>query len=124
MLTLKRLVTVVVMVQLLLLLLFLLFPAVRRTFEAFDANASEAEKERSFFYVLTWISFVVLALQLLVEHLDSALLRRSVGQHEGKINELKAKLYDHEQRNLNPALAPTLPPPPAPHYPADDRPLA
>ncbi len=122
MLSLKRFVTVVVMVQLLLTLLFLLFPAMRHTFEVFDAGTTDAEKERSFFYFLTWTSFIVLALQLLVEHLDSALLRRTVGQHEARINELKAMLYDHEQRAAA-GRASTLPSPPSSDY-STDRPLA
>ena len=125
MLAFKRFVSIVVLVQLLLMLLFLLFPAVRTTLEGMDTGV---EKERDFFQILTWISFGVLALQLVVENLDSTLLRRTVVQHEGKINELKAKLYDHQQRGVNPALGTTgttaLPPLAAPDSYPTNRPLA
>ena len=112
MLAFKRFVTIVVLVHLLLMLLFLLFPAVRNTMEGMDSAASQ-DRETNFFGILTWVSVIVLGLQLIVENLDSSLLRRSLTQHEVKINELKAKMYDHEQRNINPALAPALPTPPA-----------
>lgn len=117
MLAFKRFVTVVVLVHLLLMLLFLLVPAVRSTMEGMDSMASSPyEKEANFFRVLLWVSVVVLGLQLIVENMDSSLLRRNLTQHEAKINELKAKMYDHQQRDTNPALAPTLPtsPPAAP----------
>lgn len=97
MLALKRVVTVAVLVYLLLALLFLLFPAVRLTIAELGSGTTPAENERSFFYVLSFIGVVALAAQLLTENLDSSMLRRTVGQQESKINELKAKLYDTHQ---------------------------
>ena len=98
MLALKRIVTVAVMIYLLLALLFVLVPAVRTSMADMGAGLSVPEKERQFFYVMFVIGAGLLALHLLTENLDSVLLRRTVNQHESKINELKAKLYDHQQR--------------------------
>ena len=98
MLALKRIVTVAVMIYLLLALLFILALAVRTTFVDMGSGLSVLEKERQFFYVMFVIGAVLMALHLLTENLDSVLLRRTVTQHEGKINELKAKLYDQQQR--------------------------
>jgi ABC-type multidrug transport system fused ATPase/permease subunit len=98
MLALKRIVTVAVMAYLLLALLFVLAPAVRTTFTDMSSGLSALEKERQFYYMLFLIGAGLLALQLITENLDSVLLRRTVSQHEGKVNELKAKLYDHQQR--------------------------
>ena len=97
MLALKRIVTVAVMVYLLLALLFILFPAVRSSVAGLGGSGSLVDDERNFFYVLSIIGAVVLALQLIVENLDSSLLRREVAKQDGKINELKAKLYDTHQ---------------------------
>ena len=102
MLALKRIVTVVVMVYLLLSLLFILSPSVRATVGGFGDGLSTLEKERQFFYVMFIIGAVVLALHLITENMDSAMLRRNVSVHEGKINELKAKLYDLQQRTGQP----------------------
>ncbi|GAB3858311.1 hypothetical protein GCM10028822_33080 [Hymenobacter terrigena] len=98
MLALKRIVTVAVMIYLLLALLFILVPAVRTSVADMGAGLSVPEKERQFFYVMFVIGTVIMALHLLTENLDSVMLRRTVTQHEGKINELKAKLYDQQQR--------------------------
>jgi hypothetical protein len=98
MLAFKRFVTVVVMVYLLLALLFILAPAVRATVMGMGDGLSSLEQERKFFYVMFIIGAVILALHLITENMDSMMLRRSVSLHEGKINELKAKLYDHQQR--------------------------
>ena len=98
MLTLKRIVTVAVMIYLLLALLFILVPAVRTSVADMGAGLSVPEKERQFFYVMFVIGAGLMALHLLTENLDSVLLRRTVNQHEGKINELKARLYDQQQR--------------------------
>ena len=106
MLALKRFVTVVVMVYLLLALLFVLAPAVRSAVTGMGSGLSVLEQERQFFYVLFVIGAAILALHLLTENLDSVLLRRTVSQNEGKINELKAKLYDHQQRVVAPATGP------------------
>ncbi len=107
MLALKRIVTVAVMVYLLLALLFILAPAVRSSVMGLGPGLSVLEQERQFFYVLSVIGAVVLALHLLTENLDSVMLRRSVSQQENKINELKAKLYDSQQRGTTPAALPT-----------------
>ena len=104
MLALKRIVTVAVMVYLLLALLFILAPAVRSSVVGMGSGLSLLEQERQFFYVMFVIGAVVLALQLITENLDSTLLRRAVNQNEGKINELKAKLYDHQQRATTPVV--------------------
>lgn len=103
MLALKRFMTVVVMVYLLLALLFYFVPSVRATVAGFSPGLSLIEQERQFFYWLAAIGAVVLALHLLTENADSALLRRQVAQHESKVNELKAKLYDHQQQAVRPA---------------------
>lgn len=105
MLALKRFVTIVVMVYVLLALLFLLVPAVRATIAGIDTtlgslNPLNALKERDFYRALAWSGVLVLGLHLVIENLDSSLLRRTVTQNENKINELKAKLYDnHQQRD-------------------------
>ncbi len=105
MLALKRIVTVAVMVYLLLALLFILAPAVRSSVVGMGPGLSVIEQERQFFYVMFVVGAVILALQLITENLDSVLLRREVSQHEGKINELKAKLYDHQQWVAQPVPA-------------------
>jgi len=107
MLALKRIVTVAVMIYLLLALLFILAPAVRSSVMGMGSGLSVIEQERQFFYVMFVIGAVVMALQLLTENLDSVLLRRSVTQHESKINELKAKLYDTQQRAAMPVAVPS-----------------
>ncbi|MDO7848274.1 hypothetical protein Q5H92_18045 [Hymenobacter sp. M29] len=107
MLALKRIVTVAVMVYLLLALLFVLAPAVRDTVMETNDGLSHIEKARQFYYVMFIIGAVVLALHLITENLDSVLLRRSVSQQENKINELKAKLYDHQQRGTAPVGVPS-----------------
>ena len=104
MLALKRIVTVAVMIYLLLALLFVLAPAVRSTVTGMGSGLSVLEQERQFFYTMFVIGAVILALHLLTENLDSVLLRRAVAQHEGKINELKAKLYDTQQRTTAPVI--------------------
>jgi len=104
MLALKRIITVAVMVYLLLALLFILAPAVRSSVMGIGSGLSVLEQERQFFYTMFVIGAVVLALQLVTENLDSSLLRRVVNQNEGKINELKAKLYDHQQRSTAPVV--------------------
>jgi hypothetical protein len=97
MLALKRIVTVAVMVYLLLALLFLLLPAVRGSVASLGGSGSVVDDERNFFYVLSFVGVVVLALHLITENIDSSVLRRTVGQQDSKINELKAKLYDVHQ---------------------------
>ncbi|TVT37940.1 hypothetical protein FNT36_22560 [Hymenobacter setariae] len=113
MLALKRIVTVAVMVYLLLALLFLLLPAVRTNVAELGSGVSPTENERNFFYVLSFIGVVVLALQLIAENIDSSVLRRTVAQQDSKINELKAKLYDVHQ----PTTQSSIPAAPAVSYP-------
>ena len=107
MLALKRIVTVAVMVYLLLALLFVLAPAVRTSVMGMGTGLSALEQERSFYYTLFLIGAGLLALHLITENLDSVMLRREVSQHENKINELKARLYDHQQRATAPVGVPT-----------------
>lgn len=107
MLALKRIITVAVMVYLLLALLFTLVPAVRSSVMGIGSGLSDLGQERQFFYVMFLIGAVLLALHLITENLDSVLLRRSVSQQESKINELKAKLYDTQQRGTASAPLPT-----------------
>jgi len=106
MLALKRIVTVAVMVYLLLALLFVLAPAVRASVMGMGTGLSVLEQERQFYYTLFLIGAGLLALHLITENLDSVLLRRAVNQRESKINELKAKLYDHQQRTTTNPSAP------------------
>ena len=106
MLALKRIVTVAVMVYLLLALLFILAPAVRASFVDMGSGLSVLEKEREFYRIMFLIGAGLLTLHLITENLDSVLLRRAVSQNEGKINELKAKLYDHQQRTATPLSVP------------------
>ena len=108
MLALKRIVTVAVMIYLLLALLFVFVPAVRSSVMGMSSELSDLAKERQFYHILFLIGAVLLGLHLLTENLDSVLLRRTVSQHEGKINELKAKLYDHQQRGTT-SNAPVVP---------------
>ncbi|QNE38067.1 hypothetical protein F1C16_00090 [Hymenobacter sp. NBH84] len=93
MLFLKRLTTILVMVYLLLALLFIFSQAARDTFASAIGLGTEPA---AFYYTLFVTGVVLLAALLIVENIDSVLLRRSVTQHEGKINELKARLYDHQ----------------------------
>ena len=104
MLALKRIVTIAVMVYLLLALLFIFVPAVRTSVMGMGSGLSALEQERQFYYTLFVIGAVLLALHLVTENLDSVMLRRSVSQSESKINELKAKLYDHQQRAVAPVV--------------------
>ena len=118
MLAFKRVVTVAVMIYLLLALLFLLFPAVRTSVAELGSGTSPTENERNFFYVLAFIGVVVTALQQVIENLDSSVLRRTVGQQDGKINELKAKLYDtHQRAAAAPLVVPADATGPAVDYP-------
>ena len=130
MLALKRIVTVAAMVYLLLALLFILAPAARNSVIDMGSGLSVLEKERQFYYVLFVVGAVVLTLHLITENLDSLILRRTVSQHEGKINELKAKLYDHQHAAAAPLAGPgsrpvagRLPDAPMPtSRPAENRP--
>lgn len=106
MIALKRFVSVVVMVYLLLALLFLLVPAVRNQIADLGTALSEVERERDFFQILATIGASILAVHLVVENLDSSLLRRNVAKQDGRINELKARLYDRQPLATGPQGAP------------------
>ncbi|TGE20272.1 hypothetical protein E5K00_19890 [Hymenobacter aquaticus] len=95
MLALKRLVTILVMVYLLLALLFIFSPATRDTF-ASAFNLSGDAGLATFYNTLFIVGAALLALHLITENMDSALLRRETSVLNGKINELKAKLYDQQ----------------------------
>jgi hypothetical protein len=109
MLALKRIVNIVAMVYLLLALLFVFSPATRDTFASAMGlntastigNPSSAYNLATFYNTLFIIGLVLLGLELLVENLHTLGLHRDISRHEGKVNELKAKLYDHqmEQRD-------------------------
>ncbi|AMJ64473.1 hypothetical protein [Hymenobacter sp. PAMC 26628] len=106
MVALKRFVSVVVMVYLLLALLFIMVPAVRNQIADLGTALSQVERERDFFQMLATIGAVILAVHLVVENLDSSILRRNVAKQDGRINELKAKLYDHQQTSQPLATGP------------------
>lgn len=124
MLALKRLVTILVMVYVLLALLLILSPGSRDGLMAVTAGTNAV----GFYYALFVAGAVLLTLQLVTENLDSTLLRRDVAAREGKINELKARLYDHQLEQRDRANAPgaprtgttTYPEPPAPVFPQPD----
>ncbi|GAA4000801.1 hypothetical protein GCM10022408_09940 [Hymenobacter fastidiosus] len=122
MLAIKRLVTILVMVFVLLGLLLVLVPSVRASFEGMFSSGPIG-----LYYALFITGLVLLGLQLVTENLDSVLLRREVATHTGKINELKAKLYDQQanprgEATTRPggttALPPVVVPEPAPAYAA------
>ena len=115
MLFLKRIVTVLALVYLLLALLLLLFPAVRYSVAVLSPGANSTEMERNFLVTFTWAGAAVVGLLLLIENLDSSLLRRRVGKQEQRINELKAQLFDAQKPRVAPPAA--YPPPPAPMRP-------
>ncbi|UOQ75820.1 hypothetical protein MUN84_14360 [Hymenobacter sp. 5516J-16] len=100
MLALKRLVTILVMVFLLLALLVLLLPSVRASFVGMAGTAE------ALYFALLIAAVVLLGLQLITENLDSTLLRREVAVREAKINELKARLYDHQMEQRTSADRP------------------
>ncbi|GAA4377822.1 hypothetical protein GCM10023186_13390 [Hymenobacter koreensis] len=79
------------MVYLLLALLFIALPGTR------DSVQSMFGGERAdFWFTMTVIGTVLLLLELLVENVNSVAMRRDITRHESKVNELKAKLYDHQ----------------------------
>jgi len=124
MLFLKRIVTVLALIYLLLALLLLLFPAVRYSVAVLSTGANSTEMERNFLVGFTWAGAAVVALLLLVENLDSGLLRRRVGKQEQKINELKAQLFDARKPLAPPAAYPPMPAPmrpPGVAYPTADQ---
>jgi len=99
MLVFKRLVTILVMLYILLALLLMFSPGSRDGLMAVTAGSNVI----GFYYTLFIIGVILLALQLITENLDSTLLRRDVASREGKINELKARLYDQQLEHRNSA---------------------
>jgi hypothetical protein len=105
MLFLKRIVTVLALVYLLLALLILFFPFVR-TSTVGIFSAYSLPMEINMLLGFTWASVFITGLLLIFENLDSGLLRRSASKQEQKINELKAQLFDAQQRLATPAPTP------------------
>ncbi|GAB2949537.1 hypothetical protein GCM10027048_13280 [Hymenobacter coalescens] len=102
------------MIYLLLALLFVVTSGAR------DAMMSMFNSSREYFwYALFLIGAGLLLLQLLTENAYTVALRRNMLGYETKINELKAKLYDHQleqrDRDLRTVGGTTVPrPEPAP----------
>lgn len=86
------------MVYLLLALLFILTPASR---DLIMSSVGLNNDLAAFYYTMFVIGTILLALELVVENLYNVALQRDVTRQTGKINELKARLYDHqmEQRD-------------------------
>ena len=86
------------MVYLLLALLFILTPASR---DLVMSSVGLNNDLATFYNTMFIIGAVLLALELLVENLYNVALQRDVTRQTGKVNELKARLYDHqmEQRD-------------------------
>ncbi|RAK66665.1 hypothetical protein DLM85_10620 [Hymenobacter edaphi] len=100
------------MVYLLLTLLFVVTAGARDAMMALTGNQDPA----SFWYVMTLIGAALLLLLLLTENAYNVAMRRDISRHEMKVNELKAKLYDHqlEQRDRDVRTATTAVPRPEP----------
>ncbi len=88
------------MVYLLLALLFILMPA-SRDFMMSSMGLSGNLGLATFYNTMFVIGAVLLALELIVENLYKVALQRDLSRQAGKVNELKARLYDHqmEQRD-------------------------
>jgi uncharacterized membrane protein YciS (DUF1049 family) len=113
MLAFKRLVNVLVMVYLLLALLFILTPASR---DLVMSSVGLSNDLATFYNTMFIIGAVLLALELIVENLYNVALQRDVTRQTGKVNELKARLYDHqmEQRDRDLQQRPVTAAPVAP----------
>ncbi len=122
MLFLKRIVTVLALIYLLVALLILFFPFVR-TSTVGIFSAYSLPMEVNMLLGFTWASVAVIGLLLIFENIDSGLLRRTVGKHERKINELKAQLFDAQKPLAAPAAYPPSAPatPPGVAYPTADQ---
>jgi hypothetical protein len=105
---LKRIATIVALVYLLFALLILFFPFVR-TSSVGIFSAYSLPMEINMLLGFTWASVAVVGLLLIVENIDSGLLRRTVGQQEKKINELKAQLFDAKKPLVPPTNSPVTP---------------
>lgn len=113
MLIIRRIATVAVMVYLLLTVLFIVTGGARDAMMALTGNHDPA----AFWYVMTLIGAGLLLLLLLTENAYNVAMRRDITRHELKVNELKAKLYDHQmdQRGTDVRAGTTVPrPEPAP----------
>lgn len=106
MLVFKRIVNVLVMVYLLLALLFILTPASR---DLIMSSVGLNNDLAAFYYTMFVVGAILLGLELLVENLYNVALQRDVTRQTGKVNELKARLYDHqmEQRDRELQQRPT-----------------
>ena len=108
---LKRIATILALVYLLFALLILFFPFVR-TSSVGIFSAYSLPMEINMLLGFTWASVAVIGLLLIVENIDSGLLRRTIGQQEKKINELKAQLFDAKKPLAPPISSPSAPYPP------------
>jgi hypothetical protein len=101
-------------VYLLLALLFILMPA-SRDFMMSSMGLSGDLGLATFYNTMFVIGAVLLALELIVENLYNVALKRDLSRQEGKVNELKARLYDHqmEQRDRDLQARPVTAAPPA-----------
>ena len=115
MLAFKRLVNVLVMVYLLLALLFILTPASR---DLIMSSVGLNNDLATFYNTMFIIGAVLLALELLVENLYNVALQRDVTRQTGKVNELKARLYDHQMEQRDRELQQRPVAAPAPIAPA------
>lgn len=118
---LKRVVTVIALIYLLLAMLILFFPFVRSSTVGIFGVYS-LPLEINLLLGFTWAGAGVVALLLVFENIDSGLLRRTVGQQEKKINELKAQLFDAKKPLATPTPGPGLRTPP-PYPTAYDAPV-
>lgn len=105
---LKRIATILALVYLLFALLILFFPFVR-TSSVGIFSAYSLPMEINMLLGFTWASVAVIGLLLIVENIDSGLLRRTIGQQEKKINELKAQLFDAKKPLSPPVNSPSAP---------------
>lgn len=117
---LKRIVTALALIYLLFMLLLLFFPFVRSSTVGIFSVYS-LPMEINLLLGFAWASVGIVGLLLVFENIDSGLLRRTVGQQEKKINELKAQLFDAQKplappattvpRSTPPTYMPPSPPP-------------
>lgn len=73
-----------------------------------DGNFTNFNPE-NFYYAMFAIATILLVLYLLVTNLHTLTLKRNLTLAENRINELKAKLYDHkvEENRISGAVRPT-----------------
>ena len=107
---LKRIVTALALIYLLFMLLILFFPFVRSSTVGIFSVYS-LPMEINLLLGFAWASVGIVGLLLVFENIDSGLLRRTVGQQEKKINELKAQLFDAQKPLAPPATTVPRPTP-------------